>query len=80
MVALGGPGGAIDLAEGECLGEIFPEERGEMGFGYDPIFLVHSVGHTMAELEMEEKNRISHRANAIRAILPILRKRLGLHT
>lgn len=78
VVALASPGGAIDLAEGECQGEIIPEERGEMGFGYDPIFLLHGIGRTMAELEMEEKNRLSHRANAIQAILPILRKRLGL--
>jgi XTP/dITP diphosphohydrolase len=77
VVALAGPQGEMDLAEGECLGEIIPDERGEMGFGYDPIFLLCGVGRTMAELEMEEKNRISHRANAVQAILPILRKRLG---
>ncbi len=78
VVALASPEGRIDLAEGECRGEIIPEERGEMGFGYDPIFLLQATGRTMAELEMEGKNRLSHRANAIQAILPILRSRLGL--
>ncbi len=78
VVALASPEGGIDLAEGHCQGEIISEERGGIGFGYDPIFLLHGVGRTMAELEMEEKNRFSHRANAIQAILPILMSRLGL--
>lgn len=80
VVALASPGGKIDLAEGECPGEIIPKERGEMGFGYDPIFLLQEVGRTMAELEMEAKNRLSHRAIAIQAIMPILRRRLGLES
>jgi len=78
VVALANPGGVTDVAEGECRGEIFPEERGEMGFGYDPIFLVSGTGRTMAELEMTEKNQLSHRAHAVRAMLPLLIKRLGL--
>jgi XTP/dITP diphosphohydrolase len=77
-VALASPEGEIELVEGECLGEVIPEERGTGGFGYDAIFLVQGLNRTMAELEMEEKNRISHRAQSIRAILPILRRRLGL--
>ena len=40
------------------------EPRGEEGFGYDPIFYLPSYGLTMAQLPLEEKNRISHRANA----------------
>jgi XTP/dITP diphosphohydrolase len=78
VVALASPEGAIDLAEGECPGEVIPDERGDMGFGYDPIFLLQGMDRTMAELEMEEKNRHSHRAHAVQEILPILRKRLGL--
>lgn len=50
---------------GTCEGEIIPEERGAGGFGYDPIFLLPELGKTMAELNMEEKNRISHRAKAV---------------
>lgn len=80
VVALASPRGEIELAKGECLGEIIPEERGERGFGYDPIFLLAGLGRTMAELEMEEKNRLSHRAHAVRAILPLLRNRLGLES
>jgi XTP/dITP diphosphohydrolase len=51
--------------EGLCPGEIIPEERGAGGFGYDPIFLLTELGKTMAELSMDEKNRLSHRARAV---------------
>lgn len=60
------------LAQGNCLGEIIPDERGTNGFGYDPIFLIPEIGLTMAELSMHEKNHLSHRARAIKAALPIL--------
>ncbi|MCK4977054.1 MAG: RdgB/HAM1 family non-canonical purine NTP pyrophosphatase [Anaerolineales bacterium] len=73
-VALTTPGGDICFANGECHGEIIPEERGQGGFGYDPIFLLSDLGRTMAELDMEEKNRLSHRARAVKASLPILTK------
>ena len=59
------PNGKTHLAEGWCEGEIIPEERGTGGFGYDPIFLLSELGKTMAELSMEEKNRLSHRARAV---------------
>jgi XTP/dITP diphosphohydrolase len=65
VVAVAVPGHAALWAEGECLGEIIGEERGVGGFGYDRIFLVAEAGRTMAELEMEEKNRVSHRARAV---------------
>jgi XTP/dITP diphosphohydrolase len=78
VVALAGPGGSIDLAEGTCEGIIIPNERGTGGFGYDPIFQVGGTGATMAELTLEQKNQRSHRARAVRALLPILRTRLGL--
>ncbi len=78
VVALASPEGKIDLAEGTCSGEIITEERGTGGFGYDPIFLVLGTDRTMAELSMEEKNQLSHRARAIEALMPILRTRLGL--
>lgn len=77
-VALASPSGEVELAEGRCAGEIIPEERGVSGFGYDFIFLTHGTGKTMAELEMGEKNRISHRARAIEALRPILELRLDL--
>jgi XTP/dITP diphosphohydrolase len=77
-LALADPAGAVDLGHGECPGEIVPEPRGVGGFGYDQVFLVRGTDKTMAELSLEEKNRISHRAMAARALLPVLRRRLGL--
>src|SRR5512138_2319503 len=55
----------LHIFEGYCPGEIMPEERGSGGFGYDPIFLLPELGKTMAELSMDEKNRLSHRARAV---------------
>ena len=73
-VAMTAPGGETHYSTGECQGEIIPEERGTGGFGYDPIFLLSSLGRTMAELEIGEKNRLSHRARAVNAALPTLTK------
>ncbi len=71
-VAIATQAGKVYLAQGNCRGEIIPTERGNNGFGYDPIFLFPETGKTMAELSMELKNQISHRARAIRAAIPIL--------
>ncbi|GAB4502538.1 MAG: XTP/dITP diphosphatase [Anaerolineales bacterium] len=73
-VAILAPGGEPIFAEGRCEGEIIPEERGQGGFGYDPIFFLPQLGKTMAELPEEMKNRLSHRARAVEAALPILQK------
>lgn len=73
-VAIVIPGGEVQLAAGECEGEIIPEERGAGGFGYDPIFFLPGPGKTMAELEMQTKNRLSHRARALMNAKPILEK------
>jgi XTP/dITP diphosphohydrolase len=67
VIALATPDGLVRLAEGICPGEIIAGERGQNGFGYDPIFLIPVLGKTMAELELNEKNRISHRARAVMA-------------
>lgn len=72
VVALASPDGAVHFAQGICPGEITPEERGVNGFGYDPIFLLPELERTMAELSMEEKNRLSHRARALLSIRPVL--------
>jgi len=76
VTALALPGaddsGDVRLAEGVCPGEIIPEERGADGFGYDPVFLLAELGRTMAELTMEEKNRLSHRARAVLAARPFI--------
>jgi XTP/dITP diphosphohydrolase len=64
-IAIAIPNGDIHLAVGICEGEIIPTERGTGGFGYDPIFLLPELGKTMAELTMDEKNHLSHRAKAV---------------
>lgn len=76
-IALAYPDGHVEFAEGCCPGEIIPEERGSGGFGYDPIFFLPEPGLTMAELSLEQKNRLSHRARAIRASIPLLRRWAG---
>jgi XTP/dITP diphosphohydrolase len=73
-VAVALPSGEVKLATGQCVGEIIPEEFGTNGFGYDPIFFIPELGLTMAELEMDEKNRLSHRAGAVKNALPILKE------
>ena len=72
VIALATPSGEVKFSEGICPGEIIPEERGSNGFGYDPIFLLPELGHTMAQLEMHEKNQLSHRARAVLAAKPLL--------
>ena len=76
-VAIASTAGNVKLATGQCKGEIIPEERGNNGFGYDPIFFIPEIGHTMAELELHEKNSLSHRARAIQNAIPILNEVLG---
>jgi XTP/dITP diphosphohydrolase len=60
------------LAEGKCEGTIARQAQGAGGFGYDPLFIVAGDGRTMAELSDEEKNRLSHRAQAVRALRPAI--------
>ena len=64
----------VQVVDGDCYGEIIPEERGTGGFGYDPIFFLPELGKTMAEFDMEEKNRLSHRARAVMNAIPLLKK------
>ena len=61
-----------DLAKGSCEGLITFEPRGENGFGYDPIFFSPAHGCTLAQLPPEEKNKISHRANALNRLEQML--------
>jgi len=71
-VAIATPSGAVYTTEGIIRGQIIDQPRGSHGFGYDPVFFIPERGRTMAELEPEEKNRISHRARALQAARPIL--------
>ncbi|MBN1535885.1 MAG: RdgB/HAM1 family non-canonical purine NTP pyrophosphatase [Anaerolineales bacterium] len=68
--------GNIIFTKGDCFGEIIPEERGSHGFGYDPIFLLPEFSLTMAELSLNQKNQVSHRARAIQAAVQILRQHI----
>ena len=61
---------------GTAEGVILSEYRGEGGFGYDPLFWFPSLGKTFGELSAEEKNKISHRSNAIRLFAEALRGRI----
>jgi XTP/dITP diphosphohydrolase len=65
--------GVEEVVEGVLEGEILAEMRGSSGFGYDPLFLVEGSGRTLAEMDLAEKNRISHRAQAARAMHEVLR-------
>ena len=71
-------GGAeiLALEEGSCEGRILEAPVGEGGFGYDPVFFVEALGCTFAEAPAEQKNRLSHRGNAMRAIAPAVRQAL----
>lgn len=66
VIALADPGGTVVVVEGVLEGSITRQPRGTGGFGYDPVFEVH--GRTLAEIPIEEKNRISHRARALQAL------------
>lgn len=59
------PDGTEVVAEGYVYGKIGYREKGNYGFGYDPLFIVDGYDSTMAELSPEQKNKISHRANAL---------------
>jgi len=74
VMALATPAGDCQTFTGAVSGLILREARGEGGFGYDPLFLVPEYGKTMAELPLDIKNRISHRGNALRQVIPVLQE------
>lgn len=71
-IALASPDGLKKTTKGISEGTILEQERGNLGFGYDAVFVKHEYGKTFAELEEETKNRISHRRKALDKILPLL--------
>ena len=77
VVAVAIPDGTTIAAEGEANGTIGFAPRGTLGFGYDPLFIVDS-GHTFAELPAAEKDAISHRGAALRALAPELKRVLEM--
>ncbi len=73
-IVLAYPDGTTVSAEGEMHGQVIDTPRGENGFGYDPIFFLPEYGKTSAEISPEEKNRISHRAKALNALVEKLNR------
>ncbi len=72
VIALALPEGKTYLVEGSCRGRIAEELRGDSGFGYDPLFIVEPSGLTFAQMGPDEKNKISHRARALRKLRALL--------
>ena len=77
VIAISDPQGNVQTVEGTCEGRIDYEERGTGGFGYDPLFIPEGYSQTFAELPREEKNRISHRGQALLKARSILEKVTG---
>jgi XTP/dITP diphosphohydrolase len=73
ILAMVSPDGREVIKEGFCRGKIGFKEKGKRGFGYDPLFLLPKYGKTMAELSLEEKNKISHRGKALRKLRRVIR-------
>jgi XTP/dITP diphosphohydrolase len=72
VIAIATPEGVVETCQGVCEGIVALDAKGEGGFGYDPIFYLPELDRRMAELTLEEKNRISHRARAAQKARPIL--------
>lgn len=77
-IAAAFPDGTVKITEGTIEGRIGYEERGENGFGYDPIFYVPEYGCSTAQLSEEEKNKISHRGKALTNMKEILKAALEM--
>lgn len=76
VIAIVWEDGSVQTVEGRCDGAIGYEPRGDNGFGYDPLFIVKGTDRTFAQMKDEEKNQISHRANALRKLREVFEKRL----
>ncbi len=74
MTLLDKDGNMLFQTCGKCLGSIIKEAKGINGFGYDPIFEVEGRGITMAEMSEDDKNKISHRANALSKVVEFVSK------
>jgi len=74
VIAMVSPEGREAIVEGSCKGRIGSREVGKKGFGYDPLFFLPRYGKTMAQLTLEEKNRVSHRGKALRKLRKIVTK------
>ncbi|MBO4396639.1 MAG: XTP/dITP diphosphatase [Eubacterium sp.] len=75
VIACAQPDGQVETVRGVIEGELAHEPKGENGFGYDPIFYYPERGMTTGEMEPEEKNAISHRGQAVRKMVELLKSR-----
>jgi XTP/dITP diphosphohydrolase len=78
VIAFADINGAVRTVDGILNGAIATAPRGENGFGYDPVFIVDSLGKTLAELPADQKNKVSHRGQAVRNIRPLIVQAFGL--
>jgi XTP/dITP diphosphohydrolase len=74
VMALCAPEGGCRTFAGRLAGAIVDEARGTEGFGYDPLFVVAGDDRTLAEIPLDEKNRISHRAQALAQVVAVLQE------
>ena len=72
-IAAAFPDGSVEVTRGTIEGQIGYEEKGENGFGYDPIFYVPEYGCTTAQLSPEQKNEVSHRGKALRLMKEVIK-------
>lgn len=77
VVALSSPSGRAQIVEGTCPGQILRESRGDQGFGYDPLFVPDSYAQTFAQMPSALKNKISHRAMALKRAMQLWGELLG---
>lgn len=73
VIAVAYPNGKVKTVKGVCRGKIIDEMRGEHGFGYDPVFVPDGYRKTFAEMSPAFKNRISHRAKALRKLKNLIK-------
>lgn len=76
VVAIADPAASVEFVEGVLQGRIANHCSGSHGFGYDPVFLVPELGKTLAELTLDQKNRISHRGRALVKAKDALKRKL----
>lgn len=74
VIALVLEDGSVETLEGECRGKIITEEKGNGGFGYDPLFIPDGYDKTFSELDFSVKNKISHRRDALEKLKEKLKK------
>ena len=76
VVAIADPVSSVEFVQGVLRGRIADHCSGGHGFGYDPVFIVPELGKTLAELTLDQKNRISHRGQALAKAKDVLKRKL----